>query len=208
MHCKRFARRPLACQAALLLLTRGSMQHTGASFSSAGAAYHKMLSYLPHTPRQAQARCAAATGVPKVALLLLTRGPMPHEGAWRLWFAAAAGEVPLAALRAGGCSAKAYADVAAACSANALAADAIGNQHMFSVYVHTPLGFDGALPGRRLDLVHASLPSHVSSVMLVCCSSSVYLSRLLVLSLLCTFWCSVTENRRGSTRIVLYNCGL
>ncbi|KAK9842061.1 hypothetical protein WJX81_006609 [Elliptochloris bilobata] len=112
-------------------------------------------------PGSVQARCAAATGVPKVALLLLTRGALPHEGAWRLWFAAAAGEVPLAALRAGGCSAKAFADVAAACSANALAADAIGNQHMFSVYVHTPPDFAGFPPN---SLFHGrEISAHINA---------------------------------------------
>lgn len=85
--------------------------------------------------------------MPKVALLLLTRGALPHAAAWALWFAAAAGEVPLSALRAGGCSAHAYADVAAACRADASALSAIGNQHMFSVYVHTPPGFAGAARG-------------------------------------------------------------
>jgi hypothetical protein len=104
-------------------------------------------------PAAPQARCAAATGVPKVALLLLTRGALPHEAAWALWFEAAGGEVPLSALRAGGCSARAYADVASACRADPAAPSAIGNQHMFSVYVHTPPDFAGAarrpgLPGR------------------------------------------------------------
>lgn len=85
--------------------------------------------------------------MPKVALLLLTRGALPHSAAWALWFAAAAGEVPLSALRTGGCSARAYADVAAACRADASAPSAVGNQHMFSVYVHTPPGFAGAARG-------------------------------------------------------------
>jgi len=100
-------------------------------------------------PAAPQARCAAATGVPKVALLLLTRGSMPHEAAWALWFEAAGGEVPLSALRAGGCSARAYADVASACRADPAAPSAIGNQHMFSIYVHTPPDFAGTagLPG-------------------------------------------------------------
>ena len=35
-----------------------------------------------------------ALGLPKVALLFLTKGPMPHEPAWRLWFASAAGLLP------------------------------------------------------------------------------------------------------------------
>jgi hypothetical protein len=30
--------------------------------------------------------CAAALGLPRVALLFLTRGPMHHEETWRLWF--------------------------------------------------------------------------------------------------------------------------
>lgn len=42
------------------------------------------------------ARLAApqALGSPKVALLFLAKGPMPHEGAWRLWLSSAAGLLP------------------------------------------------------------------------------------------------------------------
>ncbi len=36
-----------------------------------------------------------ALGAPKVALLFLTRGPMHHEEMWRLWFASAAGMLPI-----------------------------------------------------------------------------------------------------------------
>lgn len=36
-----------------------------------------------------------ALGSPKVALLFLTKGPMPHEGAWRLWLSSAAGLLPV-----------------------------------------------------------------------------------------------------------------
>ena len=41
--------------------------------------------------------CGRVTGMPKVALLFLTRGPMPHEQLWYNWFEQAAGEQALAA---------------------------------------------------------------------------------------------------------------
>lgn len=33
-------------------------------------------------------------GIPRVALLFLTRGPMHHEEMWRLWLGSAAGQLP------------------------------------------------------------------------------------------------------------------
>lgn len=36
--------------------------------------------------------CGPVVGMPKVALLFLTRGPMTHENLWSRWFEQAAGE--------------------------------------------------------------------------------------------------------------------
>jgi hypothetical protein len=46
-----------------------------------------------------------ALGVPRVALLFLTRGELPHHETWRLWFEAAAGMLPVEQLRAAACPA-------------------------------------------------------------------------------------------------------
>lgn len=41
-----------------------------------------------------------ALGIPRVALLFLTKGQLPHEPTWRLWLEAAAGLLPAQALPA------------------------------------------------------------------------------------------------------------
>lgn len=42
-----------------------------------------------------QDECGPAVGMPKVALLYLTRGPMAHEQLWSTWFEQAAGQSEL-----------------------------------------------------------------------------------------------------------------
>lgn len=102
--------------------------------------------------------CAQALALPRVALLFLTQGPMPHSPTWRLWFEVAAGLLPAPALREA-CRPKAALalapDLLAACAAGAggaaahpaaaaaAAGDAIARQHLFSVYVHAPPSFPG-----------------------------------------------------------------
>lgn len=83
--------------------------------------------------------CAAAAGVPKVALLFLTQGPLHHEALWQAWLASAGGLLP----REAGClapsaAAGAAARCAAAAEAAAAAGDVLAAQHLFSVYVHAP----------------------------------------------------------------------
>ena len=59
----------------------------------------------------------------------------------------AAGLVPAGAVRAANCSAEVFADMAAWCAPPPDAvADAVGAQHLFSVYVHTQPEFEGAPP--------------------------------------------------------------
>lgn len=41
------------------------------------------------------AACAQLLGFPRVALMFLTRGDMPHEQLWSDWFGDAAGQLPL-----------------------------------------------------------------------------------------------------------------
>lgn len=56
--------------------------------STSPADRHPHICQPIHVPPQ-------ALGAPKVALLFLTKGPMHHEAAWRLWLASAAGLLPL-----------------------------------------------------------------------------------------------------------------
>jgi len=51
--------------------------------------------------------------------MFLTRGVLHHEAAWALWFAAARGLVPAAAVRARGCAPPQLAALRGACGAAA-----------------------------------------------------------------------------------------
>lgn len=98
--------------------------------------------------------------------MFLTKGPMPHERLWRKWFQEVAGLLPTRRLRAAMCP---WVDAAssssppppppadivrssvhrmfqAVCSQRAgHDDDPIVAQHLFSVYVHAPPTFAGAL---------------------------------------------------------------
>ena len=50
-------------------------------------------------PRGGPRACAELLGLPRVALLFLTRGDLPHSALWAEWLGDAAGLVPLAALK-------------------------------------------------------------------------------------------------------------
>lgn len=88
--------------------------------------------------------------------MFLVRGSLHQEEAWRLWFRSAAGILPLppadappaAALCA--LSGPALDRARDACSletaAAAPGADAISQQHLFSVYVHLSADIDGESP--------------------------------------------------------------
>lgn len=94
-----------------------------------------------------------ALAVPKVALLFLTQGVVHHAETWALWFASAAGHIPLANLRQAGCDAwhRSILGPLGACdssvgpkeAAELDPEDIIGAQHLFSVYLHVPLDRDG-----------------------------------------------------------------
>ena len=45
-------------------------------------------------PQSADA-CAQLVGLPRVALMFLSRGDMPHEALWAQWFGDAEGMLPL-----------------------------------------------------------------------------------------------------------------
>ncbi|KAK9808849.1 hypothetical protein WJX72_005003 [[Myrmecia] bisecta] len=92
-------------------------------------------------------RCAAALRMPKVALMFLTRGDMPHERLWSDWFAGGAGLVSLDAVRTLACARQRYLvldRLQPACSRNASAnATILDQQHMFTVYTHPARDFAG-----------------------------------------------------------------
>lgn len=94
---------------------------------------------LPRAPNA----CAAAAGVPKVALLFLTDGALPHARTWEAWLCGAAGVLPA---EAPGCG-------VAACAAPSPL------QHLFTLYLHLPPAantsslsplWSAALTGRRV----------------------------------------------------------
>lgn len=69
-----------------------------AAAAQAGVAEAKKLRLKTEAEAQAKLK------IPKVALLFLTRGDMPHEAAWAAWLSAARGLVPLDVLPPGVCS--------------------------------------------------------------------------------------------------------
>jgi hypothetical protein len=94
----------------------------------------------------------------QVAMMFLTRGELPQEPVWALWFKRAEGLLPLSALRVDGCSAAALARLHGSCGAAAAPAKRpIQRQHLFNVYVHVgtnEVNFTGAAtPLRRLLLL-------------------------------------------------------
>ncbi|EIE23577.1 hypothetical protein COCSUDRAFT_41776 [Coccomyxa subellipsoidea C-169] len=117
------------------------------------------------SPQHAPDPCAAALGIPKVAIMFLSRAELLHESSWALWFQHAAGLLPASALRAPeleGCTSKhgyqiADEDGGAGCDAGRVrlaqqwcSPEAQGNgvlqrQHLFSVYIH-PLPNYGTFP--------------------------------------------------------------
>ena len=59
---------------------------------------HSLLSLASHPSLPLP--CPQVLGIPRVALLLLTRGPMHHEEMWRLWLGSAAGQLPVRSAQA------------------------------------------------------------------------------------------------------------
>ena len=88
-----------------------------------------------------------APHVPKVALLWLSRGPMPHEALWAAWLGAAAGVAPrdyaVSLCRSGFSGAQV--PLEETCRAAVDAASSVAGQLLFSVYVHAPPSFEGEL---------------------------------------------------------------
>jgi hypothetical protein len=90
-------------------------------------------------------------GVPKVALLFLSRGDMPHEQTWKAWFDVAGYLLPRnMVLEKCSQSFSAVEGVAATCRILNVAAsgglDVVAAQLLFSVYIHAPPSFKGYPP--------------------------------------------------------------
>ena len=112
--------------------------------------------------------CGAMLQMPKVALMFLTRGPMPHEELWNRWLASAAGLVAVDCASSSLCSqtpmnsssssskdgssnttAQRQPSMAAlkqACTLKRSAENGYLQQHMFSIYIHPPPDYAGYDP--------------------------------------------------------------
>ena len=103
-------------------------------------------------------QCGAMLQMPKVALMFLTRGPMPHEELWNRWLASAAGLVAVDCASSSLCSQAPVNGSSAsqpqpsmpalksACKLQRTAQNGYLQQHMFSIYIHPPPDFEGYDP--------------------------------------------------------------
>lgn len=107
-------------------------------------------------------QCGALLQMPKVALMFLTRGPMPHEELWNRWLASAAGLVAVDCASASLCSTAPINSSSSSssrtnsqpsmqalkqsCTLKRTAPNAYLQQHMFSIYIHPPPDFQGYDP--------------------------------------------------------------
>jgi len=122
--------------------------------------------YLPpvEVMRKSTDECADVFNVPKVALLFLTKGNLPHDSTWRLWLKSAEGVVPVQALSHGMCALDTGSEHHAKVTEAAIACRKVNiktigdeeyqNQHLFSIYIHAPPTFKGFDP---LSLWHGKL---------------------------------------------------
>lgn len=86
----------------VLLAERRAMRHANRSRSRGALRWgvpvnSSAFSDLP----QHSAECNRLLGLPRIALLFLSRGPMYHEETWAKWFAGAAGLIPKPTLQVG-----------------------------------------------------------------------------------------------------------
>ena len=120
---------------------------------------HNACSWLATELTHHADQCGALLQMPKVALMFLTRGPMPHEELWNRWLASAAGLVAVDCASASVCphiSTNASSSDATTppsmqalkqqCTLKRTATNAYLQQHMFSIYIHPPPDFAGYDP--------------------------------------------------------------
>lgn len=92
-----------------------ALASTGKARAAAAAASSSLSSSHHHAPSKT---CSELLNAPKVALMFLTRGEMPHEPAWAAWLQSARGLVPLPVAAApgfGGCGPERTKELVAAC---------------------------------------------------------------------------------------------
>eukprot|EP00884_Botryococcus_braunii_P000016 jgi/Botrbrau1/10014/Bobra.0012s0101.1 len=118
------------------------------------------------TPRGS---CGATLRIPKVALLFLTRGEMPHERVWRAWLESAAGLLPMYCLASALCARGGYPlldKVSPACRApdlveiqTATGPEVLAAQYLYNMYLHTPM--DNAGFGEDSIFYGREIPTHI-----------------------------------------------
>ncbi|CAK0758242.1 hypothetical protein CVIRNUC_002605 [Coccomyxa viridis] len=106
------------------------------------------VSALRKSARPAKRRSSTTSGcpmlrVPKVALMFLTRGDMPHEASWAAWLRSAEGMVPIDPAQNALCAHKP--DPGKCPWANGVRQSPMGpmGQFLYSVYVHSGPGYRG-----------------------------------------------------------------
>ncbi|KAK9815960.1 hypothetical protein WJX74_007174 [Apatococcus lobatus] len=114
---------------------------------------------LKDAPPVSPDECAAALHLPKLALLFLTVGSLPHDKLWSDWFASAKGLVPRDYLEAARCEAQeaspdALTELNQVCQSEP-GTPILDRQHLFSVHVHTSpthagFGADSVFHGREI----------------------------------------------------------
>ncbi|CAL8472071.1 g11613 [Coccomyxa elongata] len=126
-------------------------------------------------PEQTPDPCAAALGIPKVAIMFLSKAELFHESSWALWFQHAAGLLPVSALQSTSQNGKDESTVCNKdrvqlaqrwCSPAAQGSGVLQRQHLFNVYIH-PLPDYGYFPegsifrGREIeDRIQVSWGAH------------------------------------------------
>jgi hypothetical protein len=89
-----------------------------------------------HSLLKSHASSVQETGAAKVALLFLTAGDVFHTETWMHWLRSAAGILPVETATESVCELQGLALDAAATACQAPSDDVIGQQHLFSIYVH------------------------------------------------------------------------
>ncbi len=133
-----------------------SSTHTPAAAASYAAALRENITaetgpLLANGTCQRTDLCAQLFRIPKVALMFLSKGELPHEDVWGQWLASAEGRLPYAWASDSVCVANnsIVADALLDSMRQVCAPDAQGGssvilrQHLFSVYVHAPPSFAG-----------------------------------------------------------------
>ena len=121
------------------------------------------LNYAFRRNKQALSQHGVAQGpttapnepTPKIALLFLTKGPLPHEPTWRAWFEATSHLLPRNEVqkRCPHNSASMLHELSSQCDGlqPVTSTNAIAAQVPYSVYIHAPPSFTGYPPGSLWD---------------------------------------------------------